>query len=92
MRKMRNIHDVLKNINRLINRFLIDVPNEKLKYINKLTNIENDIRYMAPELVWDYVYNEFVANFVPPESELEYKILSIWTTKSVEELKNMEDK
>lgn len=92
MRKMRNIYDVIKNIKRLINRFLIDAPNLKIKYIEQLYNIEKEIRYMAPELVWDYVYTKFITKFIPPESELDYKILSVWTTKSVEELKELEDK
>ena len=57
-------------------------------YIKKLNITRKDIEFKAPECVWNYVFFKFIILFIPPESEIDFKILSIWTTKSVEELKS----
>lgn len=76
---MRDIFKVLKQIKEL--------SNDK-EFLEVIEDIENDLRYKAPEDSWNYVYDKFIVNYIPPETEIDYKILSIWTTKSVEELKN----
>jgi hypothetical protein len=79
---MRNILDVLKQIE--------DVLDEE-EYGEIKAGIENirySLRFKAPEDVWNYVYDKLIVEFIPPQTEIDYKVLSIWTTKSIEELKN----
>ena len=52
-----------------------------------IENIEYSLRFKAPEDTWNYVYDRLIINFIPPETEIDYKVLSIWTMKSTEELK-----
>ena len=33
------------------------------------------------------MYDRLIVDFIPPKTEIDYKVLSIWTTKSVAELK-----
>lgn len=33
------------------------------------------------------MYDRLIVAFIPPQTEMDYKVLSIWTTKTVEELK-----
>ena len=52
-----------------------------------LEDLEYRLRFKAPELVWEYTYIVLITKFIPPKTEIDYQVLSIWTTKSVEELK-----
>ena len=79
---MRNIFDVLKQI-----KEILDEDNKYSKTIEKIDNIEYSLEYKAPEEKWNYVYEKLIVDFIPPETEIDYKILSIWTTKTIEELK-----
>lgn len=79
---MRNIFKVLEQIK--------DVLKENEEYGEIEANIENieySLRFKAPEDAWNYVYDKLIVNFIPPEAEIDYEVLSIWTTKSVAELK-----
>ena len=79
---MRDIFKVLEQIK--------DVLKENEEYGEIEANIENieySLRFKAPEDTWNYVYDKLIVNFIPPETEIDYKVLSIWTMKSVVELK-----
>lgn len=79
---MRDIFKVLEQIK--------DVLKENEEYGEIEANIENieySLRFKAPEDTWNYVYDKLIVNFIPPEAEIDYEVLSIWTTKSVAELK-----
>lgn len=75
---MRDIFKVLEQIKELSNDEM---------YIRKVEKIDYSLRWKAPEDMWNYMYDAFIIDFIPPKTELDYKVLSIWTTKSVEELK-----
>lgn len=82
---MRDIFEVLKQIK--------DVLKENEEYGEIEANIENieyRLGFKAPEDRWNYVYYRLIVDFIPPKTETDYKVLSIWTTKTVEELKEGE--
>lgn len=79
---MRDIFKVLEQIK--------DVLKENEEYVEIEANIENieySLRFKATEDTWNYVYDRLIVDFIPPKTEIDYKVLSIWTTKTVEELK-----
>ena len=82
---MRNIFDVLKQIKNALGE-----DNEYSEIKAGIDEIEYILRYKASEDVWNYVYDKLIVDFIPPETEIDYKVLSIWTTKTVEELKEGE--
>ena len=82
---MRDIFDVLKQIKEALGE-----DNEYSEIKAGIDDIEDSLKYKSPEDVWDYVYEKLIIDFIPPETEIDYKVLSIWTTKTVEELKEGE--
>lgn len=82
---MRDISKVLKQITEVLNE---EEYGEIKAYI---PDIEYALNYKPPEDTWNYVYDRLITEFMPPKTETDYKVLSIWTTKSVEDLKKMED-
>lgn len=80
---MRDIFKVLEQIKNL---------SKNEEYIKKVEKIEYSLRWKAPEDMWDYVYDVFIIDYIPPKTDLDYKVLSIWTTKSVEDLKEQIDR
>lgn len=79
---MRNIFEVLKQIKEALGE-----DNEYSEIKAGIDDIEYSLRFKAPEDTWNYVYDRLIVDFIPPNTEIDYKVLSIWTTKSVEELK-----
>ena len=82
---MRDIFKVLEQIKNVLKE------NEEYGEIEaNIENIEYSLRFKAPEDRWNYVYDRLIVAFIPPQTEMDYKVLSIWTTKTVEELKEGE--
>lgn len=79
---MRDIFEVLEQIKKVLGE-----DNEYSEMKSGIEDIEYALRFKAPEDQWNYVYDKFIENFIPPQTEIDYKVLSIWTTKSVEDLK-----
>lgn len=79
---MRNIFKVLKQIKESLGE-----DNEYSEIKAGIDDIEYSLKYKSPEDVWNYVYDRLIVEFIPPQTEIDYKVLSIWTTKSVAELK-----
>ena len=82
---MRNIFEVLKQIKEALGE-----DNEYSEIKAGIDDIEYSLRFKAPEDTWNYVYDKLIVSFIPPSTEIDYKVLSIWTTKTVEELKEGE--
>ena len=82
---MREIFKVLEQIKETLGE-----DNEYSEIKAGIDDIEYSLRFKAPEDVWDYVYDRLIVDFIPPKTEIDYKVLSIWTTKTVEELKEGE--
>ena len=82
---MRDIFKVLEQIKEVLKE------NEEYGEIEaNIENIEYSLGFKAPEDRWNYVYDKLIVGFIPPQTEIDYKVLSIWTTKTVEELKEGE--
>ena len=79
---MRDIFKVLEQIKEALGE-----DNEYSEIKAGIDDIEYSLRFKAPEDTWNYVYDRLIVEFIPPKTEIDYKVLSIWTTKSVEELK-----
>lgn len=79
---MRDIFKVIEQI-----RNVLGEDNEYSEIKASLEDLEYSLRFKAPELVWEYTYIVLITKFIPPKTEIDYQVLSIWTTKSVEELK-----
>ena len=82
---MRDIFKVLKQIKESLGE-----DNEYSEIKAGIDDIEYSLKYKSPEDVWNYVYDRLIVEFIPPQTEIDYKVLSIWTTKSVEELEEGE--
>lgn len=80
--KMRDVFKVLEQI-----KEALGVDNEYSEIKAGIDDIEYSLRYKAPEDTWNYVYDRLIVKFIPPETEIDYKVLSIWTMKSIVELK-----
>lgn len=82
---MRDMFKVLEQIKEALGE-----DNEYSEIKAGIDDIEYSLRFKAPEDTWNYVYDRLIVEFIPPETEIDYKVLSIWTTKTVEELKEGE--
>ena len=82
---MRDIFKVLEQIKEALGE-----DNEYSEIKAGIDDIECSLRFKAPEDTWNYVYDKLIVNFIPPETETDHKVLSTWTTKTVEELKEGE--
>ena len=82
---MRDIFKVLEQIKDILKE------NEEYGEIEaNIENIEYSLGFKAPEDTWNYMYDRLIVDFIPPKTEIDYKVLSIWTTKTVKELKEGE--
>ena len=79
---MRNIFKILKQIKETLGE-----DNEYSEIKAGIDDIEYSLGFKAPEDTWNYVYDRLIMKFIPPQTDIDYKVLSIWTTKTVEELK-----
>lgn len=79
---MRDVFEVLEQI-----RNVLEEDNNYSEMKNIIENLKSKLDCKAPELRWNYVYEVFIVNFIPPKTDIDYKVLSIWTTKTIEELK-----
>ena len=68
---MRDIFKVLEQIKEVLD----DEEYGEIKA--NMDNIEYALRYKAPELQWDYVYDRLIMSFIPPETYIDYKVFSI---------------
>ncbi len=79
---MRDIFKVLEQIKEALGE-----DNEYSEIKEGIDDIEYSLRFKAPEDTWNYVYDRLIINFIPPKTEIDYKVLSIWTTKTIAQLK-----
>ena len=82
---MRILSKVLEEI-----KEVLEEDNEYSEIKADIEDVEYSLRYTASELQWDYVYEKIIIAFIEPKTEIDYKVLSIWTTKSIEELEGEE--
>ena len=75
----------------VIRQMMEKIPSEKTEFITDLEWNLEDAKYKAPEqkLQWFRTHDTLVKHIPLPKEEWEFEVLSIFTTKSVEELKKM---
>lgn len=84
---MRDIFKVLEQI-----KDALGEDNEYSEIKAGVEDIEYSLRYKAPEDYWNFVFEKLIVDFIPPQTETDYKVLSIWTTKTIAELKKEKNK
>lgn len=81
-----------RNCQEVIASMINKIPAEKSEFIKDLQWNFNDAGYKAPEetLQWQRTQQTLIAHIAKPEHEWEFEVLSIFTNKSVDELKAMQ--
>jgi len=82
-----------RNLSNIIQQMIDEIPFDEQDFINNLKDNQSSVSCVAPELIsmwWNVVY-ETLWCFIPekPNEEWQFKILSIFSTKTVEELKEI---
>lgn len=80
-----------RNLMSVIDEILMNMPDTETKFKYQLKDNKSSVSCAAPELMgfwWNNVYETLLDN-IPnkPTEEWQYKILSIFSTKSIKELK-----
>lgn len=80
---------IMRNCYKVICEMLSYIPKSETKLISDLNWNKEDSRYKAPEEViqWQRTAATLRNHFEIPKENWQFKILSIFSTKSVEELK-----
>jgi hypothetical protein len=73
----------------IIIKMLAEIPNDKIEFINDLRWNYNDSLYKAPEEIiqWTRTQETLVKHIPKPIEEWEFKILSIFTCRSIDAIK-----
>ena len=85
----------MRNLVNVIDAMIKNIPENEVDLIKELERIKSDqIQWTAPESMvrWEevsYVLQDSLYNPKPKE-EWEFQVLSIWSTKSIEEIKEYE--
>jgi len=78
-----------RNCCQVIAEMLEKVPTDKTHLINDLEWNLEDASYKAPEqnIQWQRTQQTLINHFPEPKEQWEFEVLSIFTTKSIEDLK-----
>lgn len=79
-----------RDCQQVIAKMLEKVPADNIEFIEDLKWNSKDASYKAPEeiLQWQRTMNTLMKHIPNPTEDWEFEILSIFTTRSIEELKN----
>lgn len=83
-----------RNCVAVIEKMIEKIPEHETEFINKLKWNQEDASYKAPEetLQWQRTM-ETLMEFLPaPRKTWEFEVLSIFTTRSIEELRELHSK
>jgi hypothetical protein len=80
----------MRNIQSVIKEMINEIPKNEKNFIFSLERISNDSLYKAPEdnSSWMLVSQLLNSRILGSPTEWQFKILSIFTTKSIDELKS----
>lgn len=80
-----------RNCMQVIEQMLQHVPEANVDFIRDLKWCQNDAFYKAPEetIQWERTMNFLQKHIPKPISDWEFEVLSIFTTKSIDELKQI---
>jgi len=82
-----------RNLVNIIQKMICEIPKTEIKFINRLKTSQQNVLFTAPELRylrWEEVH-ETLWGFIPnmPTEEWQFKVLSIFSTKTLDELKEI---
>lgn len=81
----------MRNLVTVLNEIIEVIPKENDEMINHLKHLRESASYSAPEVMymWWNLVHESLLDYISdiPKEEWEWKVFSIFSTKSVEELK-----
>lgn len=80
----------MRNIQVVIKEMINEIPNKEKNFIYSLERISNDSLYKAPEdnSSWTLVSQLLNSIILGEPNDWQFKVLSIFTTKSIDELKS----
>ena len=80
-----------RNCQTVIIEMLEKIPKDNIEFIKDLNWNFEDAAYKAPEetLQWERTMQTLQKHIPNPKEDWEFEVLSIYTTKSIEELKQM---
>lgn len=83
----------MRDLSKVISDILEVIPKPEEDLIISLCKIRESVRYSAPELInmwWNETHSVLIDCITEnPTQDWEYKVWSIFTTKSVDELKEL---
>jgi hypothetical protein len=84
----------MRDLSKVLNDILEVIPKPEEDLIISLCKIRESIRYSAPELIsmwWDEAHGTLIdyVSITKPMKDWEYRVWSIFTTRSVEEIKEL---
>jgi len=81
----------MRNCCQIINQMIEKIPTDKTVFIKDLQWNYEDAAYKAPEetLQWYRTQSTLIKHIPQPKEDWEFEVLSIFTTKSVEDIRNM---
>ena len=79
-----------RNCQEVIAKMVAKIPKSKTKLLKDLKWNFEDAKYKAPEetLQWERTMKTLLKHIPIPTAEWEFKVLSIFTARSIDELKN----
>jgi len=77
----------------VIQEAINEIPETEIKFIKQLKHNQRNVPFTAPELMyikWDEIHS-ILWKYIPekPTEEWHFKVLSVFSTKSVDELKKI---
>jgi hypothetical protein len=80
----------MRNCTQIIEQMIGKIPTDKKDFINDLQKNRNFASYKAPENTeqWSRVHETLMQHIPEPKEDWEFEVLSIFTTLSIEALKN----
>lgn len=78
-----------RNCQKIIAKMVILIPDNEVELLKDLQWNFEDAAYKAPEetIQWERTMKTLVKHITPPSHDWHFEVLSIFTTKSIEELK-----
>jgi len=85
--------NMMRKLHKVIEEMLNEIPKDREALRDSLKDILSSLNYAPPELIetlwWSETHGVLLDYIDIPEEEWEYEVFSIFSTKSVEDLKEL---
>lgn len=80
----------MRNFGQVINQMIEKIPDDKVDFINELKKNYEDASYKAPEDVspWNRTQLTLMKHIPQPENDWEFEVISIFTNKPIDGLRD----